>query len=370
MDGEPRSKEELEMRNDLAPLPSSSGDLVKYLVAELYVESKDHDAFQKEMKDLVELMFDYKRWELVFASYPVTGQLNRFVHIWRIPDESDVLEVMRVGALNTGEKKAPDDAKTLEEEFRFCYRNVQSKIVETKHTLVSSLPYDPSHVGYQSQTIVLDVDGDVIIIDHDQLRANGRDIAADLEKVRRARPKIRRGKPVSRDSTSLNEKGRFETIQGHLNRGSMFARIGKDDSQELLFNLAALKPRSVYQPIDTAKFVIPRPQKDVEQKKGNDEVNVPPLLIATPWGAVYEVNGNDLQTFAKLIAKDDNRDDARRIRAAVQPILDGGTPLAAIPEERDSIIGDGCACFVINLNSFLSHGSDAKSQPAAKDSSK
>ena len=34
-------------------------------------------------------------------------------------------------------------------------------------------------------------------------------------------------------------------------------------------------------------------------------------------------------------------------------IIEDETPLAAIPEERDNIIGDGCACYVINLKSFV-----------------
>jgi hypothetical protein len=44
-------------------------------------------------------------------------------------------------------------------------------------------------------------------------------------------------------------------------------------------------------------------------------------------------------------------------------------PVAAIPEERDDVIGDGCACFVINLKSFVT-SSYRSSSSGSSDSSK
>src|SRR5687768_9766402 len=142
----------------IKPLPEAPAELIKYVMVELDVRREFHVLFQQQMQSLVEIMFDLKKWELVYAAYPITGPLNRFVHIWQIPDESSIVEVMREGALGNGNVvSTAHDELTLQEEFRVCYQRVQGMIASTKHTLMTSLPYDPAHVGFQSQTILVDV---------------------------------------------------------------------------------------------------------------------------------------------------------------------------------------------------------------------
>jgi hypothetical protein len=368
------------------PVPSSSEELVKYLVVELDVPRENHVRFQDEMKNLVEVMFDYKRWELVFATYPIIGKVNRFIHIWKIPDESTVVEVMRAGALGTPHQAVdPGDAPNLEEQFRRCYQLVQSMIVDTRHTLVTSLPYDPNHVGYQSQTILIDAEGEPFVIDHDQLRT-ALDISSELEEVRQGKDKLRvraggrttapkslaelarqerEGKPKPAKAPD-NRSLKLAKIQEHLNRGSAVARLKVGKSHALLFNLAGLKPRSVFQRLDTAEQLAKEPS--FVPKGGNQSLDLPvsEILIATPWGSVYELDRAALGKLTKPV-KDENK---AAVGAALKPIIEDDTPLAAIPEERDQLIGDGCACFVINLKSFVgSHAGAARAEESEVGSS-
>lgn len=328
-------------------LPAASSELIKYVLVELDVPRVFHDSFQKEMRSLVEVMFDLKKWELVFAAYPITGEVNRFVHIWQIPNESSIIEVMREGALRS-DVAAAQVGSALQQEFRDCYQRVQAMIQNTRHTLMTSLPYDPAHVGFQSQTIVIDADGELFLIDHDRLKGlEGRDISTDLETVRRAQSRVRTNKKVKeagqhgelQHGLSADE---CQIVQSHLNHGSSVARIkvGNDDS--LLFNLAALKSKSVYQ---SPAEVDNRPEKLKVNKPGTLDMRGA-LLIAAPWGSVYKLSEADLREIAVPIA---NSGSTKR---AVQPLIDSKVPLAAIPEERDQTIGDGCACYVINLQSF------------------
>jgi hypothetical protein len=363
-----------------APPGETSEELVKYVLVELDVPRENHQKFQAQMPDLVELMFDHVRWELVFASYPITGRVNRFVHIWRIPDESTLVAVMRDGALDLSQAQQPDP-NSLEGVFRLCYMSVQELIERTTHVLMTSLPYDPTHVGFQSQTILIDAEGEAFMIDHAALRSAAEsgsvgglcDVAEELELVRRAEftrvsrsdkrlPKdaaaVRRvqslrereekslkdGKPVSDRVESLKR------VQQHLNRGSAVARVTFEGTQALLFNLAGLKPKSVFQAVELDKPAgTPKlgAVKSVEEN-GVVDTAVDRLLIAMPWGGVYDVKSEALQQLARPIPAD--RKPATD--EALAPILADFTPMAAIPSERDGVIGDGCACHVINLSSF------------------
>jgi hypothetical protein len=366
MDGNPvPNAEEFSplVKQRTAPHAASSADLVKYVLVELDVLSKDHQAFQHAMIDFVELMFDHKRWELVFASYPMTGTLNRFVHIWKIPDESDILDIMREGAFDRGAPPAKD-AESLAEKFRECYLKVQALIQRTKHTLMTSLPYDPEHVGFQSQTILIDADDEVFIIDHAKLRANAKelDTSKKLEKVRqtqfarrlRSQTKVPAHPNCQGEIADIEKAGKLELlkeVQNHLNRGTPVARLKSYDGQALLFNLAGLKPKSVFQPAtplpntDSPNLVLGRASRG----NGQVDLSVKRILLAMPWGGVYNLEQDDVRKLATPIP-DDQKEATKQ---ALAPIRDGAAPLAAIPEERDNIIGDGCACFVINLRSFV-----------------
>jgi hypothetical protein len=349
-------------------LPTQPNELIKYVLVELDVPREFHIRFQEQMQALVEIMFDLKQWELVFAAYPITGELNRFVHIWQIPDESSIVEVMREGALGSTVSTAHDQP-TLEEEFRVCYQRVQAMIASTRHTLMTSLPYDPAHVGFQSQTILVDVDGDLFLIDHAKLKTLPElDIAGELEIVRKEQPRVRAtGKPGSKPAKfdKLKHQGRlgeYKAIQAHLNRGSSVANVKLDGQSSLLFNLAALKAKSVYQSVQPTEVdeKVPSELYVQEGRRGNKLDAPGGLLIAAPWGAVYMLNQATLREIAVGIV-------GKSTKAAVQPLIDSNVPLAAIPEERDQIIGDGCACYVINLHSFaMPAGAESAASSAAE----
>lgn len=336
------------------PLPAAPAELIKYVLVELDVRREFHIRFQEQMQSLVEIMFDLKKWELVFAAYPITGELNRFVHIWQIPDESSIVEVMREGALGSSVSTAHDQP-TLQEEFRACYQRVQGMIASTRHTLMTSLPYDPAHVGFQSQTILVDVDGELFLIDHAKLKTLPHlDISTELEVVRKEQPRLRSTNRLGRKPATpgeLKNKERLEeykAIQSHLNRGSSVATVTLGGKNSLLFNLAALKAKSVYQSVQPSEVDAKAAETlHVEEGPQGNRLDAPGgLLIAAPWGAVYTLNEQALRQVAVGIVK------GGKTKAAVQPLIDSNVPLAAIPEERDQVIGDGCACYVINLHSF------------------
>jgi len=358
-----------------APAGKPNDELVKYVFVELDVAREDHQAFQQRMPNLVELMFDHKRWDLVFASYPITGPVNRFVHIWKIPDESTLVEVMRDGAVDLKQSERPP-AGSLDAEFRECYLDVQKLIRHTEHRLLTALPYDPTHVGFQSQTVLIDTEGEAFLIDHARLRAEAErensgieDIAEELEDVRRAkftrRSRVNKEMPKDPDAekrvAALQKKPGGQTrvaslveVQMHLNRGSVAANLKFMAERALLFNLASLKAKSVYQAI--GKRVDPKKAPKLAAAKtkrngnGNGRVDVSErLLLAMPWGGIYDVKKTALRSLVGAVP----RKFVRSTKKALKPLQDAGTPVAAIPEERDDVIGDGCACYVINLKSFV-----------------
>jgi hypothetical protein len=354
----------------VAPPPDNPKDLVKYVLVELDVMREHHQNFRREMHTLTEIMFDYKGWELVYAAYPITGKLNRFIHIWKIPDESDILEVMREGALNDNPVNAAA-ANTIEEQFRDCYQKVQAMIQATTHTVMSSLPYDPEHVGYQSQTILVDAYGEKFVIDHRDLRSHfrDRDISQSLEDLRQKLPRRLSsgrlaGTHKAPDENAPDERRHhakprmtqknLEQLQQHLNQGAIVATIALNGgkSKALLFNLAGLKARTVFQQLEPVEEQAAGKGPVLNRKEdGNADMPVKTLLIAAPWGAVYELGADELGN--RRVVKQIRPADRDKVDAALGPLIDARAPIAAIPEERDQTIGDGCACYIINLNSFV-----------------
>src|SRR5215831_6283908 len=159
----------------------SSKSLVRYVLVELHVERKKHDAFKAAMPELVDLMFSHHRWELVYAAYPVTGKIDRFIHIWKVPDESSLLEIMLEGGLSKDMLKSANPAV---KGFNAVYERVQDLIEDTKHRLMTSLPYDPNQVGFQSQSLLVDQANALFVIDHERLRGRALDISDRLGEVR------------------------------------------------------------------------------------------------------------------------------------------------------------------------------------------
>jgi hypothetical protein len=349
-------------------------ELVKYVFVELDVPRKSHELFQQRMPDLVELMFDHVRWELIFASYPLTGLVNRFIHIWRIPGAATLPDGMREGAVKLDAALVPK-AGTLDEAFRTCYLKVQDLVARTSHTLMTSLPYDPTNVGFQSQTILIDAEGEAFIIDHKRLRDDAAqeehpgltDISRELGEIRRHHfTRLDRGleKRPKRASTHAElvpsdheAKKPLKEVQMHLNRGSAVARVKFGDEQALLFNLAGLKSKSVFQSVPPQKPE-KAPALGALPLSGDGKVETPVkrLLIAMPWGGVYDLDARALERLAQPIP-DDKQAATKR---ALSPIRAGFAPIAAIPAERDDIIGDDCACFVINLMSFVTTSGRAR----------
>ena len=346
-----------------APAGTTSAELVKYVLVELDVPRENHAEFQRKMSDLVELMFDHARWELVFASYPITGIVNRFVHIWKIPNESTLVEIMRDGAFKLDTAALPE-AGSLDALFRLGYTAVQELVVRTSHTLMTSLPYDPTHVGFQTQTILVDVEGETFLLDHKNLRAAAkrgltglRDISDDLEQVRRTKftrrtkqnDELPKDEQAAERVASLGRRvGSLEEVQKHLNRGSTVARVTVEGKHALLFNLASLKAKSVFQAVELKDPEKPLNLGTLGGANGTVDMPVERLLIAMPWGGVYDLDKHALKQLIKAIPTE----KAPATAAALAPILEGCTPIAAIPSERDDVIGDGCACYVINLQSF------------------
>jgi len=346
----------------MPPLPDDASELVKYVMVELDVPRQNHHKFQSKMQSLTELMFDYKQWELVFAAYPITSVINRFVHIWRIPDESTVVEIMREGALKRvmpGRSTSPEDR--LRDEFRDCYKDVQELIVSTSHTLMTSLSYDPTNVGYQTKTIVVDAKKQAFVIEHSKLRATPSakaiasgsaptDISEELAGIRMKFPKVRSlSVPVPKTEDSVSEN---HQIQDHLNRGVANARLRDTvagSNTTLLFNLAGLKPRSIYEDLKSAH---PNGKAQQGTPPAPETLSLPPgvrqLVIATPWGGVYKLNEHQLRHVAEPVPADRFTSTQKMLK----PLIDDLVPIASIPTERYEVVGDGCACYVINLASF------------------
>ena len=167
--------------------PSSPGsaDLIKYVLVQLDVARENHEAFQRRMRKLTELMYQYKKWELMFAAYPITGKVSTFVHIWKIPDESTIIEVMREGALKPTllPPGAAPKQVLIDYDFRSTYQAVQDLVIETSHTLLTSLSYDPENIGNQTQTVLIDANEQPYLIYHRALRRRAKGLKEVITKL-------------------------------------------------------------------------------------------------------------------------------------------------------------------------------------------
>lgn len=326
-----------------------------YLQAEFNVSRQNHRDFKALMKEILPVIFDQYRWELIYAGYPIVGNINRFTQLWKIPDETSVLRVMQAGAVEEGTpptKTASGASDIRLELFQKLYRELQGIISETTHVLTTSLPHDPTYFGHQGQTLLVDVEGEAFIIDHDRLREHtARDIAPTLEQARGKRwrtwknnPGLGKGERVERPTQPKPDLN----LQSFLNQGALTARL---PDQTLLFNLAGIKPRSVFQEEpDFAKEQARRSERDRNTGTGKVEFpqGIKALLISTPWGSIYKLHATDVNAIASRIPADQVAPTAR----VLAPLIQAQVPLANIPEERDDVIGDGCMCYVINLASF------------------
>lgn len=377
---------------------------IYYLHAEFTVHRKNHRSFELLITRLMSVVHELFGWELVQASYPISGEVNRFTHIWRISTPDSILDVMRHGAFDFfgSASAAHERGKPLQNYFKRIYREIQKVVEDTTHQLTTSLPHDPNSAGYQSQTLLVDVDGDIFIMDHEKMREawQSKDISRELLAARQLRNYLLWGphqleaqahsqaggevKPPSYlDRPDDEEEKAFDalvkkleriqadlpgdlealrnkaphrpsrdvvTIQNLLNEGVTHARVQRRGETALLVNLAALKARPVLQQsFDITKHV--RDDKDKKQVgvalgEGNGAFDAKRLLIATPWGSVYDVDAGDINACAVQI----NDDDATSLRVA--PIVEHQATLASVLEAPDDVIGDGCVCYVINLSSF------------------
>jgi len=337
-----------------------------YLHAEFNVTRKNHKDFIATMREILPVIFDVYRWELMYATYPIVGNVNRFTQIWRIPDEQSVLHVMRDGAVVPGAstpQESAADGSSLQF-FKLLYQKLQSIISDTTHTLSTSLPHDPTYFGYQSQTLVVDKRGEFFLIEHEKLRTDPEivDLSGQLEQTREARRKpwehSRAFKdcelnPVRRERRESD--ARFEALQTLLNQGAAVASLSEHarGQRDLLFNLAGIKPRSVFQDVDPNKA---RDRRKLEVLDGKVDFpeGVDALLLATPWGALYRLNARDVERIKSPILDSELAPTAK----ALALLVEAKVPIANVPEVRDETIGDGCMCYVINLSSFAHESSD------------
>lgn len=399
--------------------------IIYYLHAEFTVRRENHRAFETLMTRLMSVIYELFGWELVQATYPVTGAVNRFSHVWKISDPDTILRIMRHGAFDDYgvERVLESAARTSYEEplsnyFKRVYREIQKVVENTSHQLTTSLPHDPNHAGDQSQTLLIDRDGDIFIMEHAEMRGKwGKDQRIDgplmqarqrrnsrlwgtaqeeenarhrlLESVAERpyldRPSDREQKDYDsllarlreiQDALEkeLNERrgnlpqphSEIVTIQNLLNEGVTHAKVEHKGKAALLVNLAALKARPILQQsFDITKHVREKYSKDsvtLAAKAGNGRFDAfERLVIATPWGSVYSVNAADI----KAVAQEIKEDDATRVRVA--PIVEHGATLASVLEAPDEVIGDGCVCYVINLSSFTAEARDRSQYRFAKE---
>jgi len=346
------------------PSFAGSEDLVKYVLVQLDVPRQFHEAFQGEMRKLTELMYDYKRWELVFAAYPITGEVSRFVHIWKIPSEATILEVMRQGALavtvpplpqNPGKTTPERLAKyNTEYNFRSTYQSVQSMVVRTNHILLTSLSYDPENIGFQTQTILVDANENLFLIYHRDLHDTKhrlKKLTHELETIR-LKDEIKRYDGINVPAASADE-ARFTSIHRLLTRGITDATLerAKSKDRDLLFNLAGLRPKTIFEDL-TKITVLPQAAKGEEASPVPKGLTFPKgvkaLLLAMPDGNVYQADLKALQDLAKPIPPS----KYKPTKALIDILVERQVPLASIPNDRHEVVGDGCACYVINLSSF------------------
>jgi hypothetical protein len=312
---------------------------IRYLLVELVVKNTAIKEFHKQVPGLIGLISETFNWEFMYAAYPTSGKLNHIVHLWRIPSEASLLRLMQIGSddVNTpdrtviaspeaagpdgrpgmcapsrfGKMKAQSD---LEKEFRVAYQSVLELLEDTTHTLMASLSHDPTFFGEQTQTVVVDTEGKYFLLRHDDLRG--------------LRP--------------VNCSDELRTLLAKGPTTGMFA-------DRPFFNLAELKPVSVFQRIDT----IPA-QKARRTRDGSSYPVGLPILVAAPWGQVYELSDRE-NALKPINDKADPGMDESPLTATqriLKSLIEAKVPLASIPEPVDGPIGEGCVCNLINLSSF------------------
>lgn len=287
--------------------------ILKYLLVEFHVKDKNHKDFCDQMPELIGLFVKHFKWELMQALYPVSGRVNRFVHIWRITDEASVNKLMVDGAVTLGSRKKRDPARS---EFFEAYHKIQLLVDKTRHVFMTSLPHDPGFLGEQTQTVLVDEDKKLFLFEHADLRS---------KEIKRLEPK-----------GSLNE---------YLQSGAATGRLG---SKALFFNFAALKPLSLFQeqnlkdPHD--RRLIQKRTESTPHPRASKTI-----VLAAPWGDVYEIGPEALGHIAREIESPQLQPTAE----LVKELILGGVPIATIPTSTSLTVGEGCVCYVINLNSFV-----------------
>jgi hypothetical protein len=64
------------------------------------------------------------------------------------------------------------------------------------------------------------------------------------------------------------------------------------------------------------------------------------------------VTGEDLRQLGRYIPKSKDNSVLERTHERLKRFSDFGVPLGSVLEPRDDQVGDGCACYVINLEAF------------------
>lgn len=292
---------------------------IKYMLVELHVKDEHHVEFVRRMPEIIRMITERYQWELIYAAYPLSGQVNKFVHIWKLLDEKEVLQLMVDGAFDNAEEREGDSPDAEDKaHFSLAYRALQRLIDKTRHVFMTSLPHDPSQLGEQFQTLVIGADQKTAIFEHKELDNPANNI------------------------TSFDSANVPAGLDVYLREGVVCGKFGND----LFFNLAQVKPISVFQ------------AKRLERKEGITRVGLPDDSGNAGQSAVYlgATNGRvyklDQAAFDKILQPiPDN--EATKTTALLKPLIEGEVPLASIPTPRKVAIGEGCLCFVINLNSFV-----------------
>lgn len=228
------------------------------------------------------------------------------------------------------------------------FLKIQSLIQRTEQNLMAALPYDPQLFGHQNQTIFVDADGALWLMEHDVLKSmKEAEVAADTPTELKLRRLLEQGATVA-------------TLKGG------------EAGDSLLFNLAGIQPKSVFQyraapagdSLDVFKML---PKVNNTALPG--EVHL--IYVATPWGTIYKLDSAAIKKasvslkVASEATLENTRNPEERAKVGTKhlmgALLEARVPLAAIPEVRDQDIGWGYYCYVINLQSFVRQDEDEAS---------
>ncbi len=404
--------------------PRSADPQIYYLHVTLSVPRQNHRPFVTLMERLLSVIHDLYGWEFVHGSYPISGKVNQFVHVWKIPDPADVLHIMRHGAFNHKAAMLPSRGKNEKDSasykyFRAIYWELQGLVTETKHALTTALPADPNYEGFQSHTILIERGDDKprwFLIDHDEMKEAWKELdlracvdALQFFERRRRWASEDPPEPVPNPDTEQKPKEtfpnraewtaneEFRQLKGRLQQREVEAsgvgnpaeaardtkfgpyEAGKVDwtaiakIRELLnfgatnatvkspllaeqqpytlVNLSALKPRSVqqegYMPPEEALEVVG--MSPVDGTTDN-------LLVVAPWGSIYCANGEALGKVLRTVNFDGDGEMGKKAKKhteeRIAAFTQGQVSIGSILEPRENQIGDGCACYVINLNAI------------------